>query len=38
MDLKNNQMNGSQFGSMELLHEKLGLTPPNINQIPTKGL
>jgi hypothetical protein len=32
MDLKNNQVNGSHFGSMELLHEKLGLTPPHINQ------
>ncbi len=36
LDLKKNQMNGSQFGSTELLHEKPGSTPPNTNRTPPR--
>ncbi len=36
LDLKKNQMNGSQFGSTELLHEKPGWTPPNTNRTPPR--
>lgn len=36
LDLKKNQMNGSQFGWTELLHEKPGSTPPNTNRTPPR--
>ncbi|CAK9881214.1 unnamed protein product [Sphagnum jensenii] len=36
LDLKKNQINGSQFGWTELLHEKPGSTPPNNNRTPPR--